>query len=144
MFELGKKIETFARKAPAAVLVRAVPQRGLNPDRMNQIFHNAAEFQYENKLLFSTVMMLMIDVSLKSVPSLNRAYLLHQENIPVSVKALYDKVNGLEPGVSRELVTDSFRNLAPVVGQLKAKHTPFLQGFRTLIRERPRLPFAWR
>jgi hypothetical protein len=100
---------------------------------MNQIFHNSAEFQYENKLLFSTVMMLMIDVSLKSVPSLNRAYLLHQEDIPVSVKALYDKVNGLEPGVSRELVADSFRNLAPVVGQLKAKHAPFLKGFRTLI-----------
>jgi len=133
MFQLGKKIEAFATKAPAAVLVRAVLQRDLNPERMNQLFHDAAELQYENKLLFSTVMMLMIDVSLKSVPSLNRAYLLHQEEIPVSVKALYDKVNGLEKGISRELVVDSFHNLAPVVEQLKVKHAPFLQGFRTLI-----------
>ena len=133
MFQLGEKIEAFAHKAPAAVLVRAVLQRDLDPQRMNQLFHDAAELQYENKLLFSTVMMLMIDVSLKSVPSLNRAYLLHQEEIPVSVKALYDKVNGLEIGISRELVADSFRNLAPVVDQLKAKHAPFLEGFRTLI-----------
>ena len=130
MFQLGQKIEAFAQKAPAAVLVRAVLQRDLHPERMNQLFHNTAELQYEKKLLFSTVMMLMIDVSLKSVPSLNRAYLLHQEEIPVSIKALYDKVNGLEPAISRELVADSFRNLAPVVDQLNAKHTPFLQRKR--------------
>jgi len=133
MFQLGKKIEAFAQKAPAAVLVRAVLQRDLNPDRMDKLFNNTAELQYENILLFSTVMMLMIDVSLKSVPSLNRAYLLHQEDIPVSVRALYEKVNGLETSVSRELVRDSFQNLAPVVDQLNAKHEPFLPGFRTLI-----------
>jgi hypothetical protein len=133
MFELGKKIEAFAKKAPAAVLVRAVLQRDLNPERMDKLFHDTAELQYENILLFSTVMMLMCDVILKSVPSLNRAYLLHQEEIPVSIKALYDKVNGLETAISRELVADSFRNLSPVVDQLNAKHAPLLPGFRTLI-----------
>ena len=133
MFQLGKKIEAFANKAPAAVLVRAVLQRDLNPDRMNLLFHNAAELQYEKKLLFSTVMMLMVDVILKSVPSLNQAYRLHKEEIPVSIQALYEKVNGLETGISRELVRESFQNLAPVVDRLKAKHEPLLKGFRTLI-----------
>jgi predicted nucleic acid-binding Zn finger protein len=133
MFELGKKIEAFAQKVPAAALVRAVLQRDLNPERMNQLFHDTAELQYEKILLFSTVMMLMCDVILKSVPSLNRAYHLHQEEIPVTIRALYDKVNGLETAISRELVADSFRNLAPVVAQLKAKHAPLLPGFRTLI-----------
>ena len=104
MFQLGKKFfEAFANKAPAAVLVRAVLQRDLNPDRMDQLFHDAAELQYENKLLFSTVMMLMINVTLKSVLSLNRAYLLHQEKIPVSVRTLYDKVNGLETDTTQGL-----------------------------------------
>ncbi len=74
----------------------------------------------------------MNEVVLKSVPSLNRAYLLHQEEILVSVRALYDKVNGLETGVSRELVTDGFRHLSPVVDKLGGKHVPVLAGFRTM------------
>lgn len=133
MFELGKKIETFAAKTPVAVLVRTVLQRDLNPERMDRLFHATAELQYEKTLLFSTVMMLMNEVCLKSVPSLNRAYRLHQEEIPVSIRALYDKVNGLETTVSRELVADSFRNLSPVVDKLDGKHVPCLPGFRTLI-----------
>ena len=133
MFELGKKIETFAAKTPVAVLVRTVLQRDLNPERMDRLFHSTAELQYEKTLLFSTVMMLMNEVCLRSVPSLSQAYRLHQEEIPVSIRALYDKVNGLEIGVSRELVADSFRNLSPVVDKLDGKHAPLLPGFRTLI-----------
>src|SRR5215469_388852 len=133
MFQLGTKIEAFAKTAPAAVLSRSGLQRDLNPQRMDTLFNNTAEEQYEYKLLFSTLMQLMIEVILKSVSSLHRAYLLHKENIPVSVKALYNKVNGLETGISRELVRDSFKNLAPVVKQLKAKHAPLLPGFRTLM-----------
>jgi hypothetical protein len=133
MFQLGSKIEAFAKKAPAAVLIRSVLQRDLNPQRMDELFNNTAEEQYEKTLLFSTIMQLMIEVILKSVPSLNRAYLLHKEDVPVTIKALYNKVNGLETGISRELVRDSFRNLSPVVDQLNAKHAPLLSGFRTLI-----------
>jgi hypothetical protein len=133
MFDLSKKIEAFAQKAPAAVLFRAILQRDLDPKRMDKLFNDTAELQYEKTLLFSTVMMLMIEVILKSVPSLNRAYHLHQEDIPVSLRSLYDKVNGLEPGISRELVRDSFRNLSPVVGTLNAQQEPLLPGFRTRI-----------
>ncbi|MCL2711293.1 MAG: IS4 family transposase [Planctomycetaceae bacterium] len=133
MFELGIKIEKFAQKAPAAVLVRTVLQRDLNPERMDTLFHNTAEEQYERTLLFSTVMMLMTEVILKSAPSFHRACLLPKEDIPVSISALYNKVNGLETGISRELVRDSFKNLAPVVAQLKATHPPLLPGFRTFM-----------
>lgn len=133
MFKLGKMIETFADKTPVAVLVRAVLQRELDPDRMDRLFHSAAERQYEKTLLFSTVMMLMIEVVIKSTESLHQSILQHQESIPVSVKAVYDKVNGLEIGISRELVAEGFRNLAPVVDRLKGKQTPLLPGFRTLV-----------
>jgi hypothetical protein len=133
MFQLGKKIEAFAAKAPVAVLVRTVLQRDLNPGRMDRLFHSAAELQYERKLLFSTVMMLMIDVTLKSANNINRAYQLHRENVPVTIKAIYNKINNLETGISRELVLDSFRNLSPIVDKLNGKHTPLLPGFRTLI-----------
>ena len=133
MFQLGKKIEVFANKAAVAVLVRTVLQRDLDPERMDRLFHSTAELQYENKLLFSTVMMIMIDVILKSAKSVNRAFQLHREQVPVTVKALYEKINNLETGISRELVVDGFRNLSPVVDKLKGKVTPLLPGFRTLI-----------
>ena len=55
MFQLGQKIEAFANKTPAAVLVRASLQRNLDPKQMNQRFHDTAELQYENKLLFSNL-----------------------------------------------------------------------------------------
>ncbi len=133
MFQLGKKIQAFADKAPVAVLVRTVLQRDLDPERMDRLFHSAAELQYENKLLFSTVMMVMIDVILKSAKSVNRAFQLHREMVPVTIKALYEKINKLETGVSRELVADGFRNLSPVVDKLQGKIAPILPGFRTLI-----------
>jgi hypothetical protein len=133
MFKFGKMIEAFAHKTPVAVLVRAVLQRELDPARMDQLFHTAAERQYEKTLLFSTVMMLMTEVILKSSPSLHQSIQHHEENIPVSIKAVYDKVNGLEIGISRELVAESFRNLAPIVDRLKGKQTPLLPGFRTCI-----------
>jgi predicted nucleic acid-binding Zn finger protein len=133
MFQLGAKIEAFAKKAPAAVLFRTILQRDLDPQRMDTLFQHTAEAQYEHKLLFSTVMQLMIAVILKSVSSLHRVYLLYKEDIPVSLKALYDKVSKLETGISRELVRDSFHNLSPVVDKLQAKHAPLLPGFRTLM-----------
>ena len=52
MFQLGAQIEAFAKKAPAAVLLRTVLQRDLSPQRMNTLFHNIATEQYEHKLLF--------------------------------------------------------------------------------------------
>ena len=133
MFELGKKIEAFANKTPVAVLVRAVLQRDLNPERMDELFHSTAERQYEKTLLFSTVMMLMTNVVLKSVKNINRAFHHYRELIPVTIKALYNKINNIETAVSRELVADSFRNLSPVVAKLNGKQAPFLPGFRTLL-----------
>jgi hypothetical protein len=47
MFQLSSKIEAFAKKAPAAVLIRSVLQRDLNPQRMDELFNNTAEEQYE-------------------------------------------------------------------------------------------------
>lgn len=78
-------------------------------------------------------MMLMIEVVLKSCESLHQSILQHRESIPVSIKAVYDKINKLEIGISRELVAEGFRNLSPVVDRLKGKQAPLLPGFRTLV-----------
>jgi len=73
MFQLGRKSKLLPTKPPVTVLVRTVLQRDLDPERMDRLFHDTAELQYENKLLFSTI---MIDVILKSAKSGNRPVLL--------------------------------------------------------------------
>jgi hypothetical protein len=85
MLNLGEKFEAFIEKAPAAVALRATLQRLL-----------PAEKQYEKTLLFSTLMTLMFDVTLKSTTSLHKSYLKHKDSVPVSLAAVYQKTNNLE------------------------------------------------
>jgi IS4 transposase len=46
---------------------------------------------------------------------------------------VYDKLTGLETGVSTELVRDSARHLAPVIGGLGGEAPALLPGYRVLI-----------
>lgn len=130
MFALGTLIQKFADKSPIAVTCRAVLQRDMDPTRMDELFNNTAEKQYEGTLLFSTCMNLMIEVTLKNSPSLRQSMLAHMDDIPVSFKAVYDKINGLEIGICRELIRDSWTNLSPLVDILGQNLPPLLPGYR--------------
>jgi len=82
MFELGVEIDKFAKKPPP--LSSSAPSCNaisIPSEYRYALFHNTAEEQYERKLLYSIVMMLMIEIILKSVPSFHRACLFHQEDI---------------------------------------------------------------
>jgi hypothetical protein len=54
-------------------------------------------------LLFSTVVSLMLEVVCGSRKSVNAAYQAMEEAIPVSIQAVYDKLQGVEPAVAAEL-----------------------------------------
>jgi hypothetical protein len=97
MLNFGEKFAAFIEKAPAAVALRAILQRLLPAEKLDKLFNDTAQSQYEKKLLFSTLMTLMFDVTLKSTPSLRKSYLKHQQNVPVSLAAVYQKTNNLEP-----------------------------------------------
>jgi hypothetical protein len=133
MFSLGPKFDAFIEQTPAAVAVRAVLQRLLPAERLDQLFNDTAEDQYEKKLLFSTIMNLMLHVTQKNSPSLRQAYLAHQHEIPATLSAVYQKVNNLEPHLCAELVRYSARRLRPVLQSIDAEREPLVNGFRTLI-----------
>ena len=88
MLHFGEQFDAFLKKAPGAVGIRALLQRLLPAERLDQLFNDAAENQYERSLLFSTLMTIMFDVTLKSLPSLRKSYLTHQDNVPVSLFCL--------------------------------------------------------
>jgi len=85
MLNLGEKFDAFIAKAAAAVALRATLQRLLPIQQLDKLFNATAEKQYEKTLLFSTLMTLMLDVTLKSTASFRKSYLkplasIHKSN----------------------------------------------------------------
>lgn len=125
--------EPFLDQAPLCVLARAVLERLFLPARLDQLFRDAAERQYERDLLFSQVAELMLSVALQTEPSVYAAYRKRAAALPVSDQAIYDKLRGMELGVSAALVRDSAEQVGPVIEALGAALPPLLAGYRTRV-----------
>ena len=123
----------FLDHAPLCVLTRAVLERLFLPARLDQLFRDTAQRQYEQDLLFSQVAELMLAVALQTEPSVYAAYKRRAADLPVSDQAVYDKLRGMEPGVSAALVRDSAEQVGPVIEALGATVPPLLAGYRARI-----------
>jgi IS4 transposase len=110
-------LERFEQHAPASVMARLALERALPGDWIDTVFEEHRERQYSRELLFSTVVELVTLVSLGLRPSLHAAA-RSLETLPVSLTALYDKVNRTEPAVLRALVRGSAERLGPVAAEL--------------------------
>jgi IS4 transposase len=126
---LGKIFERFVEKSPASVMIRGVLEKSLAPARIDALFEGTADQQYTRELLFSTLARLLSEVVLGVAPSVRAAYLEAEEKIPVSITAVYDKLQGVETDVSAELVRDSARQLRPLVRRLKGRTAKMLPGY---------------
>lgn len=126
-------LHRFEQKSPFAVLVRSILQRLLPPAQLDRLFNDTAEKQYERTLLFSTLMTLMLEVVLKSSPSVHHSFKCHQDDIDVSIKSVYNKLNNLEPNIAAELVRHSVRQLRPLQRIMRAEAPPLLPGHRVRI-----------
>lgn len=124
--------ERFTKEAPLAVMARLVLQRALSPEWLDQLFEQKRDKQYTRELLFSTVVKLMALVVMGQRPSLYEAAQTSGE-LPVSITALYDKVNHTEPSLVRALVQGCAERLSPLVRQMKAQQTPRVAGYRLRI-----------
>jgi IS4 transposase len=132
-FTFGKAFQPFVEQRPIAVMARGVLENLLNPEKIDELFERTAEVQYTRELAFSSVVDLMGQVVLGVQPSVHAAYQAQAEKLGVSDQAVYDKLNHVELGISAELVRDSARQAAPVIGALRGKLPPLLKGYRTRI-----------
>jgi hypothetical protein len=114
-------------------MTRAVLEHALTPADLDALFAEHAEHQYENKLLFSAVVDLMGMVVCKVQPSINAAYKAVRETLPVSLSAVYDKLNGLEPATITALVRHVGERLGPVVRAMGGPLPEPIPGYRTKI-----------
>lgn len=110
--------ERFAQQSPVTVMARAALEHALSPRAIDTLFEQTAERQYTWTLLFSSVVDLMASVVAKIQPAVNAAYRAKAEMLGVSLRAVYDKLGRLEPGVSAELVRHTARTLGPVITAL--------------------------
>jgi hypothetical protein len=115
---LDKVFERFVEKTPFAVMSRSLLERALTPEALDALFEEKADTQYTRELTFSSVVDLMGQVVTSAFSSVRAAYLNKSFNISVSLTALYNKLQGIEPAVSAELVAHTARQLQPLIHQI--------------------------
>ena len=130
---LGQMFERFAAESAISVMPRGVMQHALAASAVDQVFEDTAHWQYTRELLFSTLVDLVSVVVCSARPSMHAAYQAARERIPVSLTAVYDKLNHVEPGVSAALVRHTALRLAPVIEAMGGALPALLPGYRVKI-----------
>jgi hypothetical protein len=130
---LSDVFERFAQDSPLSVMAQGVLENALNPQVVDQLFEDVAERQYTRKLLFSTVVDLMSVVVCRIRPAICAAYQARSEVIDASLKAVYDKLDRTESGLSAATVHTVAARLTPVIEQMKGTRPEWLPGYRVKI-----------
>ena len=130
---LGEVFERFAQDSPLSVMAHGVLENALSPRVVDQLFEDVAVRQYTRKLLFSTVVDLMSVVVGRIRPAICAAYQARSEVIEASLKAVYEKLDRTEPGLSAALVHTVAARLAPVIEPMKGTRPEWLPGYRVKI-----------
>ncbi len=113
----GDVFDRFLRAAPVCVMARVTLKKMFAADVIDELFRVHADQQYEKELLFSAVVDVMTLVATRVSSSVNAANQLRREEIGVSLRSLYNKLQGVESQVARALV----RHSADAAGEVLAR-----------------------
>jgi hypothetical protein len=125
--------ERFAHGTPLSVMTRALLENALQPEPLDELFERLAVQQYTRELLFSTVVETMALVACRLYKSPRAVYTEHPDWFPVSLKCLYEKLQGIELPVMRELVRDHARRCQGIIEALGGQAPALLPGYRVKI-----------
>jgi len=123
----------FIKQGPAAVMFHLIAERILAPRRLEALFGATAERQRTRELLFSTCVDVLGLVVAGRSKSVRAAYLRRRAKTAVGVRALYDKLAGIETCVSERFVERTATQLAELVDALGASRSPLLAGYEVRI-----------
>ncbi len=129
---LDAVVERFIEGSPVTVMARLGLGWALDARWIDELFEQHSERQYTRELLFSTTVDLMSVVAVGMQPSLHAA-VKAAKDLPVSMTAVYDKVNRTEPGLVRALVSGSAQRLTPVIEAMSPKRKKSVPGYRLRI-----------
>ncbi len=130
---LREMVERFEKQAPICSMIRAAMENILAEERLNAVFEETAQRQENKELLFSTVCDIMGLVACKIHPSVHAAYQAKQEQVGVTAKALYDKLQRMETNVSRAVVKETASRMGQIIGKMRGASVSLLRGYRVKI-----------
>ena len=130
---LSEVFERFVKQSAASVMTRAAMEHALAPEALDALFTKHADSQYTRDLLFSSVVDLMGVVVCQIEPSVCAAYQAVADTLPVSITSVYNKLNGLEPTVTRALVSHTADRLEPVIAAMGGQIPALVPGYRVRI-----------
>ncbi len=130
---LPQAFQSFIDRSPICVMARAVLENLFQPERLDELFERTAQNQYHRTLLFSSVVELMQAVVLGVEPAVYAAYRKRRHTLAVSDQAVYDKLDGMELGLSAALVQDSAGQAEAIIAALAARRPAWLPGYRLRI-----------
>jgi len=130
---LSDVFDRFVAKTPLAVMARSLLERILDPDTVNRLFHKNANAQYTRELTFSSVVDLMGRVVTSAFPSVRAAHIDKSSGISVSLTSLYNKLQGIEPVVSRSLVQHVASQLQPLIQSSGGALPEMIPGYEMYI-----------
>src|SRR5262249_44026572 len=118
---------------PLTVMTRALIENTLRAETLDEYLERLAERQYLRELLFSDIVHAMILVACRIYKSPRAVYRNNRARFGVTLKSVYEKINGVELPVMQELVRDNARRLKPIIEQLLGKVPDLLPGYRIRI-----------
>jgi hypothetical protein len=114
-------------------MVRGILERVFDPEKLERVFSDHALLQYTRELTFAQCVELMSDVVFRIVPSVGAWYKAHQEEVPVSRQAVYDKLKHLELSTAAGLVAYAGRELGGCLQQMPSPPPSLLPGYRVRV-----------
>jgi IS4 transposase len=130
---LRELIERFEKKAPVCVMMRATMENVLSAERLDSLFERTAAQQENKCLMFSTVADIMGLVACKIHPSVHAAYQAKKEEVAVTAKALYDKLQRMESNVSRQVVRQTAGPMEEIIRKTGGWLPELVPGYRVKV-----------
>jgi IS4 transposase len=130
---LNSTFEQFVKESPVTVMARGLMERIFDPERMDKIFASHAKIQYQRELLFSSqvdLMSLVVCGVHKSVYAAHKAKALKQT---ISTTALYNKLNGVEIGVSQAVLRETATDLQQLIQHMGGEQQNPCPGYEIRI-----------
>lgn len=115
---LASIFDAFIEQSPISVMMRGLMEHVFQAERLDALFETNAKVQYTQELLFSEVVNLLSLVVCGVHPSVNAAYKAKATELSVERAAFYQKLNGIEIGVSAALLRETAGELSQLIEQL--------------------------
>ena len=123
----------FVEQSAVTVMFRGTLEYAVTPKLLNEVFAKTVKRQRCGELLFSSMVDLLALVAAGIRKSVNDSYLAKKERFTVSVQSVYNKLNGVETEVSRQMVRQTASRMAKVAERLGKRRSPLLTGYRAKI-----------